>query len=683
MCGIVGIYDYATAEGSVTPALIEEMQDALRHRGPDGEGFFVSTDRRVGLGHRRLSIVDIAGGTQPMYGDHGEVLVFNGEIYNYPKLRAELESKGRRFTTRCDTEVVLRAFEHYGVSFVDHLVGMFAIALFEPREERLVLARDRVGEKPLYFADTGGRLVFASEAKALFHHPAIHPAVNKDEVGHYLANLVVPSPATLFAGVNKLSPGTLVVCTRRGITARRYWSPHSLRSPHSDRRHALYGPPSPDSERRLSERRYSARRRSIPSYQDAVKTVRSLLETSTRDRLMGDVPMGVLLSGGVDSTTILALLQDRTSELASFTVGYEGEPDLDERSEARRVAERFGIHHHEVTVSEQDALNFLPKLVHHQDEPLADPVCVPLDFVCKLAADSGVKVVLAGEGADELFWGYWRYHQIVRNWRAVRPLLLAPAGVRKRLAGAGTGAASRALKVLSHSARGVRLPSALADTAAAISNGRLLPINAPIGLHSAERAGALGHDVAYDDLGWHPSGGGPRSGERQVDTLMYDTQEYEFSVRLPELLLMRIDRFSMANGIEARVPFLDPALVEYVYRLPLTHKLNGRETKRVLKDAVRDLLPEDVINRPKQGFNAPIASWFGGGMADVFRSLLRKEAVRAYFSVPFLEQLIDLHQRDRARGYVLWPVLNFVLWHQRWVEGEPLEPYIEPHLERA
>jgi asparagine synthase (glutamine-hydrolysing) len=396
---------------------------------------------------------------------------------------------------------------------------------------------------------------------------------------------------------------------------------------------------------------------------------------------MGDVPMGVLLSGGVDSTAVVALLQDKASEIASFTVGYEGEAGIDERAEARRVAEWYGTHHHEVTVSEREAINFLPKLVHHQDEPLADPVCVPLDFVCKLAADSGVKVVLAGEGSDELFWGYWRYHVFVRSWRMVRPLLLAPEMVRSSVAQAGTGAVNRAVHAWSRNGRGMRLPAALADTAAAISNGRMLPINAPVGMHSADRSGALGHHVAYDDLGWHPSGGGPGSGERLVDTLMFDTQEFEFSVRLSELLLMRIDRFSMANSIEARVPFLDPGLVEYVYRLPLDYKLHGRQTKRVLKDAVRDVLPAEVLNRPKQGFAAPTATWFGGRMAGLLRSFMQEEAVRSYFSVPYLEDMIERHQRDRSRSYVLWPVLNFVLWHKRWVEDEPLEPYLEQSLE--
>jgi len=650
MCGIVGVYDYATAEGSVSPELVEEMRDVLAHRGPDGKGLFVSDDRRVGFGHRRLSIVDLGGGAQPMYGNNGEVLVVNGEIYNYPKLRAELELEGCRFTTRCDSEVILRTYEYYGDSFIDHLVGQFAFALFDPRRRRLLLARDPVGEKPLYFTDNGGRLVFASEAKALFRHPAVKPAVDKDEVGHYLANLVVPGPSSLFAGVNKLPPGTIAFCTERGLTTRRYWSTAPLR------------------------------RRSATPYGEAVENVRSLLETSARDRLLGDVPMGVLLSGGVDSTTLVALLQDKASDLASFCVGYEGESAIDERSKARRIAERFGTHHHEVTVSEREAIGFLPKLVHHQDEPLADPVCVPLDFVCKLAADSGVKVVLAGEGADELFWGYWRYRAVVRNWQAVRPLLLAPAALRSRAASAVADAAGRAARLLSHSGRGVRMPAALADTGAAVGNGRLLPINAPIGLYSEERGGVLGHRVAYDDLAWQPSGGGPASGERPVDTLMFDTQEYEFAVRLPELLLMRIDRFSMANSLEARVPFLDPALLEYAYGLPLSYKINGKETKRVLKDAVRGLIPEDVLTRPKQGFDAPTASWFGGRMAGLLRAFMHEEAVQAYFSVPFLEETIGLHQRDRSRGAVLWPVLNFVLWHKRWVEDEPLEPYLEQAL---
>ena len=402
MCGIVGSFDYGRGAGRVTPGLIEAMGDAIAHRGPDGRGSFISTDARIGLGHRRLAIVDPEGGAQPMYGAGGVCVVFNGEIYNYPALRAELEADGARFATRCDTEVLLHLYERRGDAMVDALVGMFAFALWDPARERLLFARDPMGEKPLYWADTGGTLVFGSEIKALLEHPAVGRAVNAAAIPAYLAHLVTPSPHTLFDGIAKLPPGTMGVCDEGGVRLRRFATLPPTGS----------GP--------------------APTPGEAAETVRALLGRSLDDRLMSDVPVGVLLSGGLDSTTLVALLAERGRSLATFSVGFDGS-DLDEREEAAWVAKHFGTEHHEITVTEADAIGFLPKLIHHQDEPLADPVCVPLSFVCGLAREEGVKVVLAGEGADELFWGYPRYRQVLSQWPLMRALLGLPGPVRSVL----------------------------------------------------------------------------------------------------------------------------------------------------------------------------------------------------------------------------------------------------------
>jgi asparagine synthase (glutamine-hydrolysing) len=626
MCGIVGSFDYGRGAGRVTPGLIEAMGDAIAHRGPDGRGSFISTDARIGLGHRRLAIVDPEGGAQPMYGAGGVCVVFNGEIYNYPALRAELEADGARFATRCDTEVLLHLYERRGDAMVDALVGMFAFALWDPARERLLFARDPMGEKPLYWADTGGTLVFGSEIKALLEHPAVGRAVNAAAIPAYLAHLVTPSPHTLFDGIAKLPPGTMGVCDEGGVRLRRFATLPPTGS----------GP--------------------APTPGEAAETVRALLGRSLDDRLMSDVPVGVLLSGGLDSTTLVALLAERGRSLATFSVGFDGS-DLDEREEAAWVAKRFGTEHHEITVTEADAIGFLPKLIHHQDEPLADPVCVPLSFVCGLAREEGVKVVLAGEGADELFWGYPRYRQVLSQWPLMRALLGLPGPVRSVLP----------LAVPKRKAHLRELLEGLAD-------GRPAALHSPLGLTRLQRE-ALLRDPA-DTLAWTPPGPphpDPLAG------LVADTHAYELGLRLPELLLMRIDRFSMANGVEARVPFLDPELVRYVAALPLEHKLRAGLTKVVLREAVADIVPGRVLARAKQGFGAPIMDWFSSRMGTLLGSLMEEDAIREWFDVPALRAVLAGHaDGSRPAPFTLWPVLNFALWHKRWIEDQPLEPMLEP-----
>ena len=631
MCGIAGIFEYGR-EGSLSPDRIRRMRDTLVHRGPDGEGVFVSDDRRVGLGHRRLAIIDLAHGEQPMFGRSGEGLIFNGEIYNYPALRRELEADGATFRTACDTEVILHLYERHAERCVDHLNGMFAFALWDPGRERLMLARDRVGEKPLYWAERDGRLLFASEIKALLADPSVRPEVNVGALPAYLTNLVTPSPDTLYRGIAKLAPGTLAICDRDGMRIERYWDLFTPRS---------------WAEADLG---------------DAAATVRRMLADSVNDRLLSDVPVGVLLSGGLDSTTMVALLKDQGRDMASFSVGFDDQPQLDEREEARRVAAHFGTDHHEVAVSEADAVGFMTELVHHQDEPLADPVCIPLHFVCRLAAENGVKVVLAGEGADELFWGYPRYLRVMARWSWIERLVSLPAPLRR-----GLGAAARA-----HPHPYVR------DFVQGIASGRPMPLHMPLGVAHVDRARILRGDAGGLLEGFVPSGNGA---EGALSELAFDTQEYEFGLRLPELLLMRIDRFAMANSVEARVPFLDPGLVDFVYRLPLELKLHGGESKRVLRRAVADVVPDWVLNRRKQGFGAPVVQWMGNRLGAVLAELGRTDTLRAYFDVPALEQALG-GGRDSKRppSFAMWPIVNFGLWHRYWIEGERLEPLTETLL---
>jgi len=615
MCGIAGVFEYGWGQGSLSVELIDEMRDTLLHRGPDGEGTWISEDRRVGLGHRRLAIVDPGHGAQPMFGERGEVLVFNGEIYNYPSLRRELELEGVSFETDCDTEILLRLYTREGEAFVERLVGMFAFALWDPDRESLLLARDPIGEKPLYWTARNGRLVFGSEIKALLAHPGVSAEVNPEAVAPYLANLVSVAPSTLFEGIAKLVPGTIARCDRDGVSIRSY--------------------------RAMTESR--SWREVSPA--DAAATVRGLLEESIDARLMSDVPVGVLLSGGLDSTTLVGALHARDRHLPTFSIGF-AEPELDERDHARRVAKHFGTEHQEVELSEQMALSFLPTLVHHQDEPLGDPVCMPVHFVCGLAREHGVKVVLAGEGADELFWGYWRYQQTIERWRQISLILRLPRAVRTAMA----RAARRAHR------------DYVAEALEGAARGRLLPMQCPIGLPVAQREQVLGGPAP---IGWEPAARG--SAETALDTVAFDTQEYEFGLRLPELLLMRIDRFSMSNSVEARVPFLDPALVDYAYRLGPEHKISGGRTKQVMREAVADLVPDWVMARGKQGFGAPVERWHRLRFGELLDDLLDNPELGRFIDVETTRSMIA---RDRLQA---WPILNFALWHRYWVEGESLD----------
>jgi asparagine synthase (glutamine-hydrolysing) len=451
--------------------------------------------------------------------------------------------------------------------------------------------------------------------------------VNRDVLGPYLAHLVTPGPETLYRGVNKLPPGFRAVCDRSGVRLERYWS--------------------------IAE----PRRFTQVSHDEATRRVRELLDASVHDRLMSDVPVGVLLSGGMDSSTIVALLRDQARDLASFTVGFPGHEMADERVEARWVAEHFGTDHHEVVLTEEDALDSLRPLVHHADEPLADPVCVPLYAVCKLARDQGIKVVLAGEGADELFWGYHGYRNVIEHWRRYAAMLALPKPVRELAA------------FMTPANRSPRRREQLEGLAA----GRPNPIHMPVGLTAHQREQLL--NGSYAGAGWDPTQA--LNGEDSLTTLGFDTQEYEFQVRLPELLLMRIDRFSMANSVEARVPFLDPALVEYGYRLPLEYKVRGGVAKRILKDAVADVVPERVSQRRKQGFAAPTSQWFAAAHGGLLRDLMSHDALRAYFDVDYLSRVLETADHDSwESGQILWPILNFGLWHRYWIEGESFEDLV-------
>lgn len=634
MCGIVGLYDYSSQSPRIDRALLATMRETLRHRGPDDEGLYISPDGRLGLGFRRLAILDLSrAGNQPMCTPDGQVwIVYNGEVYNFRELRAELEARGCRFRTQTDTEVLLALYQQYGTGMLARLRGMFAFALWDARAERLWLVRDRIGVKPFYYTFANGRFLFASEIKALLRHPEVTPRLNEEGLYHFLTFLTTPAPHTLFAGIWKLPPGHTLTVDRKGNAhLEEYWDVF---------------PPGEAPPRELDE--------------DAVaERILSLLRESVKLRMVSDVPFGVFLSGGIDSSTNVALMAELTDRpVETFSIGYRNQPAYNEFDYARRVAQLFRTNHHEVIIDEKDFLDFLPLLVHHQDEPIADPVCVPVYFVAKLAKDNGVTVCQVGEGSDELFaYPQWiillRLHQLSRFYRlwprALRRLALASVGL--------VAARHHAYELLRRATHGEVIFWGGAEAYGERLKSELL---------SADFRRRHRNLSSYQVIEPFYR----RFLERSPHRDFFNFMTYlDLHLRLPELLLMRVDKMTMACSVEGRVPFLDHRLVEYVLSLPQNVKIGNGTAKYILKKAVRRILPEDIVSRPKQGFAVPLAAWFqqslGKFAAGKLKDFLRRTP---YFDARGVESLLGSSAAARS-----WFLLNFVLWHERWIEGrDPL-----------
>jgi len=643
MCGICGVWEYGAAEGRVDVSLVERMRDVMSHRGPDDAGAELFDSGRLGLGHRRLSIVDLSpAGHNPMRGceGRGAWVVFNGEIYNHAALREGLGTRGHAYRSRTDTETLLHLYEERGLDFVHDIEGDFAIALWDEQRERLVLVRDRLGVKPLYFYQEGGRLLFASEIKALLAHPSVTADVDEESLYHYLTFLTTPAPRTLFRGVQKLPAGHMLVLGRDGeARVTRYWD--ALPPEASD------GQAGTDEEQRAE--------------------ILRLLRDSIRKRMMADVPFGVFLSGGVDSSANVALMSElMTRPVRTFTVGFRDHEELNELESARRIARDYRTDHHEVLIGERELRDFLPGLVYHQDEPIADPVCVPLYYVSKLARETGTVVVQVGEGADEIFSGYDKYVRYLsiqeRFWRHAERL---PAAARR--------AASRvALPLLERTVKqrmAVELVRRLgADESLFWGSAVVFDESLKRRALSAELRARLISLSSYDVV----RGLQERvARERPASDFLARLTYLELKLRLPELLLMRVDKLTMAAGVEARVPFLDHRLVEYALSLSRAQKVEGRSGKHVLKRALEGVLPRDVLYRPKRGFGAPIRGWLRGGATELLDAHLLNSPMRrrGLLDYTFVARLVEEHRRGaRDWSFHLWALLNLSLWYERWID---------------
>ncbi len=628
MCGIAGALVFKDSSFKVSHAYLETMRDTMIHRGPDGAGTWLSDDRSVGLAHRRLSILDLSeNANQPMSDDTGLLqIVFNGEIYNHAEIREELEKKGytQWKTEHSDTEVLLRAFQVWGIDCLHRLRGMFAFAIWDERTKELWLVRDRIGIKPLYYSIHNGRLVFASEIKALLTDPDQKKAIHDEGVYHFLSFLTTPSPDSLFDGIKKLEAGVWLCIQANGqVKKHQYWDVLDNLKP-------MYGV----SEEKIAE------------------NILEELEAAVQYRKVSDVPVGVFLSGGIDSSVNAALFSKGDKEVVkTFSIGYEGngsyESYTNELEYAQMVANDLGADYHQKLLNLDDLINFLPKMVHLQDEPIADPVCMPVYYVSQLARDNGVTVCQVGEGADELFIGYpsWK-----KRFQAQQLNQLPVPGFLKKSALLAMGLTGKKssfqYEYLRRACLGQPVQWSGAEAFTHHEKNRLISKRLKNNLSVASSWACLKpfHDKFHAQH-YNPN---------PLDLMSY----VDLKFRLPELLLMRVDKMSMGVSLEARVPFLDHKFVELAMSIPADLKLKNDSLKYMLKKAVRGQIPDEIIDRPKQGFGVPVEEWLLGRLGDHVQKELKLFCSETdLISWKEVDRLLNSKLRSKT-----WPLFNMALW---------------------
>lgn len=627
MCGITGIVRSDGAQ--IDRELLARMNDAIRHRGPDDDGFHFGDG--VGLGMRRLSIIDLKSGHQPIHNsDRTAWIVFNGEIYNYQELRKQLEARGHQFYTDSDTEAIVAAYDEYGTDCPRYLRGMFAFAIWDERAKSLFLARDRVGKKPLLYAQLNGQLVFGSEFMALLQHPDVSRDVNYEAIHHYLSFMCVPAPLTAYQAIRKLQPGHSLLWKNGEIKLERYWQ--------LDFSHKIS----------ISE-------------EEAGERVVDLLRDAVRVRLMSEVPLGAFLSGGIDSSAIVALMAQESSEkVKTFSIGFE-EQDFSELHHARRVAEHVGAEHHEFIVR-PDAMEILPTLVEHYGEPFADSSAVPSYYVSR-ETRKYVTVALNGDGGDECFAGYERYAAMNLAQRYTK---LLPAVIRNGV----FRNVARALPEFQSRANPLRKAQRFLTAASLSPVQRYLrwvsafDEQAKLNLYSND---FRNQTAAFSTIGFLEPWFAKANGSGIVDaSLLTDTMTY-----LPNDLLVKMDIASMTVSLEARSPFLDHHLMEFAASLPESLKLRGMTTKYLLKRVLKQFVPQENLTRAKMGFGVPIGHWFRGTMQPFLRETLLSEKAlsRGLFNRASVRQLIDQHVANKVNHeHRLWSLLMLELWFQRFID---------------
>ena len=629
MCGIAGF-----ANGQGTPAsadadfaLVHAMCDVIRHRGPDDEG--IRVENGVGLGMRRLSIIDLSTGNQPIHNEDRSVwIVFNGEIYNYRELRAELQHAGHRFYTSSDTETIVHAYEQWGERAFGRLRGMFGLAIWDRARRTLLIARDRAGIKPLYYSERHGRLFFGSEIKSLLVAGAADRNIDLSALDHYLTFLYTPRDASIFRGVHKLPPGHFLRWSDGHAVVKQYWE-------------------------------LAAGETFEGSDVEAADELHNILRDAVRSHLVSDVPLGAFLSGGIDSSLVVGLMSEVSDRpVQTFSIGFD-EPQFDELEHARTVAAHFKTDHHEFVVR-PDALSILDRLIQHFDEPFADSSAIPTWYVCEMARRH-VTVVLSGDGGDELFGGYDRYLPHPR----VAAFDRLPIPRKQQFAAA-------AWPWLPHGTRGKNFLRHVARD----DRGRFLDATA---FFQPDEKRALFTPELLLNVD-------PFAAERRLarhfedlDDLPFGSQmmKFDFRTYLPEDVLVKVDRMSMAHSIESRVPLLDNHVIDFAATLPLRTKIHSGVRKVLLKQVASRILPPDIIHRRKQGFGVPVGVWFRGSLRDTFSDVLRSQRARerGYFNQRFINRLLDEHLSGvRDHSLRLWQLVVLELWHQAYIDRRVFVP---------
>lgn len=671
MCGITGAFVHG--RGCINEPVLTAMRDAMIHRGPDGGGNWISGDGKTGLAHRRLSIIDLnPNASQPMRNEDAKVwITFNGEIYNHRGLRDELIREGHNFRTdHSDTEVLVHGYEQWGLDgLLRRIAGDFAFAIWDSSTETLSLARDRIGVKPLYFSPQTDVLLFGSEIKAILEHPDVERDIDVMAMYHYLTFMSTPAPLTLFRGIYKLPAGYRLKVNRDGsIEQHRYWD-------------AVPGQGIPQSDiNGLSET-------ALNEYY--VEGVRDRLRDAVACRMMSDVPFGVFLSGGVDSSMNVALMSEfSSSPIETFTVGFKDHAYLNELDEASVIAKRFNTKHHEILIDEKDMFGYLNSLIYHQDEPIADWVCIPLYFVSKLTRDSGVTVVQVGEGSDEQFCGYQKYMEYLtmyrKYWKPFQTYL-------PKLAQRGIAAAAAAAVVLRP---GFAMYADIFDRGA--RNREHFWTGATVYWDTLKRP--LLHSEEFQS--YVPPAGGPQGdilpssyfepdsfnvirsflepfdaahpGQDVLTRMIYN----EFKHRLPELLLMRVDKVTMSESLEARVPFLDHRLVEFTMDIPMQWKTRNGVPKYLLKKVAEGMLPHECIYRKKRGFGAPMTKWLQSDFGEFVESSILSSGLveKGFFNVEHIRRMFADHRSGRRENAVyIWVLFNLTAWYSYWIEGKEVQ----------
>ncbi len=616
MCGIVGIFD---SKEPVDQDLLKRMTDILRHRGPDREGFFIHKSRRMGFGFRRLSIIDLLMGNQPLTNEDDSIhVVFNGEIYNFREMREVLETCGHRFKTESDTECIVHGYEEYGDKVFSKLNGMFAIGLWDEGKKRLVLARDRVGEKPLHYFFDGRTFIFASELKSIVLHPAVDKTMDWGAFDEYFSYGFISAPGSIYRAIKKIEPGNYLVFENNQITHHTYWQL--------------------DMDTRFTG-----------DYREARTRCTRLLEDAVKIRLISDVPLGAFLSGGIDSSAVVAFMaKHSTHPVKTFSIGFR-EDDFDERKYARQVAEMYGTQHTELVVT-ADFSHYIEDLLLNFDEPFGDPSALPTHILAKLTREH-VTVALSGDGGDELFGGYKTYKYLLRQIKKVNrfPKIFKPLARLMLHAVPGRSYLGKRLWILA-----ANEPERFIETVTTFDH------TGKMELFNDEVKEALNDhfcETRDKKMAFFKS-------NKNVD-FQKQMQFSDFKHYLPDDILVKVDRATMLASLESRAPFLDHRLVEFLFSLPSQWKFNRTDSKIILKDILRDSLPMEILEREKMGFGVPLKKWFNSQLIDYYRDRLLSPVIDRFFDRQTVQRYLKEHMENKVdRSYEIWLILTFALWSQ-------------------